>query len=64
MAAAYPQCHPDVPAAAEAAAAIDRFDSVTTDAEKTAVLGAALSVYFADFWGRRAEFTDIVLAPR
>ena len=31
---------------------------------RTAALSAALWVYFTDFWSRRAEFTDIVRAPR
>jgi pimeloyl-ACP methyl ester carboxylesterase len=57
-AARYPQRHPGVPEAAAAYAALVRLGSVTTDAEKTAVFQAALPVYFADFWGRRAEFED------
>lgn len=53
--AAYTARHPDIPEAAEAVAALER-DDARTDDEKTAALSAALPIYFADFWGRRAEF--------
>ncbi len=58
-AAAYPQRHPDIPEAAKVLEVIDKFDTVHTAEEKTAVLSAALPVYFADFWGRRAEFKPL-----
>jgi pimeloyl-ACP methyl ester carboxylesterase len=58
-AAAYAARHADVPEAAEAVAAIEKGDVVLTDDDKTAALAAALPVYFADFWGRRAEFEPL-----
>jgi pimeloyl-ACP methyl ester carboxylesterase len=57
-AAAYAERHPDIPAAAEAVAAIAQ-DTPETDEEATAKLRAALPLYFDDFWGRRAEFASL-----
>lgn len=58
-AAAYAERHPDIPAAAEAVAALDEPDEPRTDEEATASLRAVLPLYFADFWGRRAEFEPL-----
>lgn len=57
-AAAYAERHPEIPAAADAVAAIEA-DKPATDEEATAKLRAALPLYFADFWGRRAEFKHL-----
>ncbi|MEU4157781.1 alpha/beta fold hydrolase [Actinoplanes sp. NPDC026670] len=64
QAAAYPQRHPDVPEAAGAAAALEAPLLAETDAAKTARMRAGLPVYFADFWGRRAEFQPLRDAMR
>ncbi|MDP9793677.1 proline iminopeptidase [Catenuloplanes nepalensis] len=56
---AYPRRHPDVPEAAAVLDFIDGFDTVETDEDKTRHLAAALPIYFADFWGRRAEFAPV-----
>ncbi|SNS76264.1 proline iminopeptidase [Asanoa hainanensis] len=55
-AAAYGERHPDVPEAAEIVAAATQWDEVKTDEQQTAILRTFLPLYFADFWGRRAEF--------
>ncbi|MDG4759104.1 alpha/beta hydrolase [Micromonospora sp. WMMD710] len=58
-AAAYPQRHPDVPEAAQVLEAIGRSKPAQTDEEATKNLSAILPVYFADWWGRRAEFKHL-----
>lgn len=58
-AAAYPERHPGIPEAAEIVAAAAEWDDAKTDEEHTAVLRTCLPLYFADFWGRRAEFEHI-----
>ncbi|GIF62336.1 hydrolase [Asanoa ishikariensis] len=55
-AAVYGERHPDVPEAAAIVAAATQWDEVKTDEQQTAILRTFLPVYFADFWGRRAEF--------
>ncbi|BEL01946.1 hypothetical protein Q0Z83_001370 [Actinoplanes sichuanensis] len=59
QAAAYPHRHPDVPEAAAAAIALEAPLPAQTDDAATARLSAGLPVYFADFWGRRAEFQPL-----
>jgi pimeloyl-ACP methyl ester carboxylesterase len=59
QAAAYPRRHPDVPEAAAAAVALEEPLPEQTDDATTARMGAGLPVYFADFWGRRAEFQPL-----
>ncbi|MFK3978832.1 alpha/beta fold hydrolase [Micromonospora sp. NPDC050397] len=56
--AAYPQRHPDVPDATSAVEGLGQ-GRPETDDEKTANLRLALPVYFADYWGRRAEFKQL-----
>jgi proline iminopeptidase len=53
---AYPQRYPDQPRAADVPAAFRRAATATDDETFTAGLRAALPVYLADFWTRRAEF--------
>jgi pimeloyl-ACP methyl ester carboxylesterase len=54
--AAYPGRFPDVPEAAEVPAAFQRAVGATDDETLSAGLRAAIAVYFADYWARRAEF--------
>ncbi|MFI5934045.1 alpha/beta fold hydrolase [Actinoplanes sp. NPDC051494] len=61
--AEYLQRNAGNPEAAAAVAALGGFYG-STDAEKTAHLRACLPVYFADFWGRQAEFKDLRDAVR
>ncbi|WP_436531830.1 alpha/beta fold hydrolase [Actinoplanes sp. HUAS TT8] len=56
QAAAHPRRFPDVPEAAEAAAVMA---GPAVDGDKSARLAAVLPIYFADFWGRRAEFEPL-----
>ncbi|GIG02919.1 alpha/beta fold hydrolase [Catellatospora citrea] len=56
-AAAHPQRHPDVPEAQ--AMSPDSWGKAETHEEKTTALQRALPLYFADFWGRRAEFEPL-----
>ncbi|GAA2607343.1 alpha/beta fold hydrolase [Paractinoplanes durhamensis] len=56
---AYAQRHPDVPEAADVVTALQAFDVATTDAEATEVLRLGLPLYFADYWGRQAEFQEL-----
>ena len=56
---AYVRRHADIPEVAGVVAALGGFDAARTADEKSAVLRAALPVYFADFWGRRAEFKGL-----
>lgn len=53
---AYPERWPGMPEAEAVAAAFASDVPVRTDDEQTAILRAILPLYFADFWGRRAEF--------
>ncbi|GAA2675748.1 alpha/beta fold hydrolase [Actinoplanes palleronii] len=55
-AATYLERHAGIPDIDVVAAAFNRPDSRVTHAEKTAILRDYLPLYFADFWGRRAEF--------
>ncbi|MEU8656234.1 alpha/beta fold hydrolase [Actinoplanes philippinensis] len=57
--AAYPRRHPEIPEAAAAAAALEEPLAEQTEAAKSAWMSAVLPVYFADFWGRRAEFEPL-----
>lgn len=56
-AAAYPQRHPDVPEAAEAPGWMTAPGN--THEERTAAIRGMLPLYFADYWGRRAEYADV-----
>jgi pimeloyl-ACP methyl ester carboxylesterase len=56
--AAYPARHPDVPEAADVPEAFRRALQATDDDTLSASFRAALPVYFADFWSRRAEFAS------
>ncbi|WP_250031234.1 alpha/beta fold hydrolase [Paractinoplanes maris] len=56
---AYGQRHAGLPEVAGVVAALSGFEAVRTAEEKSAVLRAALPIYFADFWGRRAEFEPL-----
>ena len=58
-AAAYPERHPGVPEAVAVRDAFLEASPARTDEEETAALRAFLPVYFADFWGRRAEFEPL-----
>ncbi|GIF23629.1 pimeloyl-ACP methyl ester carboxylesterase [Actinoplanes tereljensis] len=58
-AAAYPGRNPGVPEAVAVWEAFDSAEPERTDEEMTAGLRAILPVYFADFWGRRAEFEPL-----
>ncbi|BCY09528.1 alpha/beta fold hydrolase [Actinoplanes sp. L3-i22] len=58
-AAAYPARHPHVPEAAEVAAVMADPQVVRGDVAKTARMRAVLPIYFADYWGRRAEFEPL-----
>ncbi|MCF0093820.1 alpha/beta fold hydrolase [Micromonospora sp. MH99] len=62
--AAYPQRHPDRPEAAEIPAAFAQIGAATDDESLGSALRAALPVYFADFWGRQAEFVPFQAAVR
>jgi proline iminopeptidase len=53
---AYPARCPDVPEAAAVPAAFRRAVSATDDETLSSELRAAIPVYFADYWARRAEF--------
>ncbi|MCO8276740.1 alpha/beta hydrolase [Actinoplanes sp. TRM 88003] len=61
---AYVRRHSDIPEVADVMAALNGFGAATTADAKSAVLRAALPVYFADFWGRRAEFEPLRQAIR
>lgn len=63
-ATAYPEWHPGVPEALAVRDAFEQSDLARTDEEKTAALRAVLPAYFADFWGRRAEFEPLRAAVR
>jgi pimeloyl-ACP methyl ester carboxylesterase len=54
--AEYPARYPDVPGAAAVPAAFQQAITATDDETLTAALRAAIPVYFADYWARRAEF--------
>jgi proline iminopeptidase len=58
-AALYGEQNPGVPEAAEIVKAVTEWDEVKTDEAQTAILRLFLPVYFADFWGRRAEFASL-----
>ncbi|WP_233625144.1 alpha/beta fold hydrolase [Actinoplanes sp. ATCC 53533] len=58
-AVAYPERLPDVPEAAAVTAAFTSSEPERDDEEKTATMRAVLPIYFADFWGRRAEFEPL-----
>ncbi|MFF5180158.1 alpha/beta fold hydrolase [Micromonospora sp. NPDC000316] len=62
--AAYPQRHPDLPEAAAIPAAFGQIGAATDDETLGAALRAAVPAYFADFWGRRDEFTPFQAAVR
>ncbi|MEV1331343.1 alpha/beta hydrolase [Micromonospora costi] len=62
--AAYPGRHPDRPEAAAVPAAFERAVTATDDDTLSAALGAAIPVYFADFWARRDELAPIQAAVR
>ncbi|GIH20555.1 hydrolase [Rugosimonospora africana] len=63
-AAAYLDRNADIPEIAEIGKALGEWDDVETDEAETAVLRRCLPVYFADFWGRRAEFEPLREAVR
>lgn len=54
--AAYPRRHPDVPEAAAVPATFQQAQAAPDDDSLSALFAAAVPVYFADFWSRRAEF--------
>ncbi|MEV4348223.1 alpha/beta fold hydrolase [Actinoplanes sp. NPDC049596] len=56
---AYPLRSPDVPEAVAIAEAFADTSPETSDEEKTATMRTVLPVYFADYWGRRAEFEPL-----
>lgn len=60
----YPARHPDVPAAARVPEALRRSFSAPDDESFTADLKEALPAYFADYWGRRAEFEPMAARVR
>jgi pimeloyl-ACP methyl ester carboxylesterase len=62
--AAYPDLHPDEPEAAAVAAAFEQAETATDDETFSAALRAAMPVYFADFWRRRAEYAPFVASLR
>jgi pimeloyl-ACP methyl ester carboxylesterase len=55
----YPQRYPDQPRAAEVPAAFTRALTATNDDTLSEELRAALPVYLADYWTRRAEFSGL-----
>jgi pimeloyl-ACP methyl ester carboxylesterase len=61
---AYPARFPDVPAAADIPDAFQRAVSAPDDDTLRENLRAAIPAYFADFWGRRAEFEPMVAQVR
>ena len=58
-AAAYPAHFPYVDEAMTIAAAFASTEPERTDEEKTAAMRTVLPIYFADYWGRRAEFEPL-----
>jgi proline iminopeptidase len=56
--AAYPRRYPDIPEAAEVPGAWS-LERGNTPEGVTAGFRAVLPIYFADFWGRRAEFEGL-----
>jgi len=63
LVAAYPQRYPDVPEAADVVSAWS-MDLGGTEESVTALLRAVTPIYFADFFGRRAEFEPLRSAMR
>ncbi|RKN35518.1 alpha/beta fold hydrolase [Micromonospora musae] len=61
---AYPQRYPGNPEAAAIPAAFQQAVTATDDESLTNGLRQAIPVYFADFWGRRAEFGPLAAAVR
>ncbi|MDR7279502.1 alpha/beta fold hydrolase [Catenuloplanes atrovinosus] len=62
--AAYPRRHPDVPEAAAVPAALQRAVAAPDDDTMSRAFAAAVPVYFADFWSRRADFAPWQAAIR
>ncbi|MDG4757579.1 alpha/beta hydrolase [Micromonospora sp. WMMD710] len=62
--AAYPQRHPDRPEATDVPHAFERYGVAADDEALATALRAAIPVYFADFWGRQAEFAPLQAAVR
>ncbi len=56
---AYPKRHPDIPATIDVVAAVRTDETGLSATDLTALLRRSLPIYFADFWGRRAEFKPL-----
>ncbi len=61
---AYPKRHPDIPATIDVVAAVRTDETGLSATDLTALLRRSLPIYFADFWGRRAEFKPLQEAVR